>query len=433
MPKLSTTRFTETALAELRRAAGKTERVHFDAATDNLGVRFRRGRATLFFWYRAPGLPVKKVWLGAWPKPLSLDDARAAVGAMVAKVARGDDPFEERRRAREAARAARRRAEDAKAGTIKRRFKLFLRSKKAEGLRTAGEYESVFNRHIAPAWGTRSAHELSRRDVAQLLDKIANKHGVKLADRVLAYVRPFLTWHAAKYDHPAPVFAKLRRLKPDAMRRERSLDDDEIRLMWATALEFKPDAAGALMRLLLATGMRRTEVAGMRHDEIGADGLWVIPAKRFKGKREHAVPLSKTAREIIAGVPKLTDEFVLSTGHSHVRGFAKFKRDFDAKMIERAKKEAEEAGGDPDKVELKPWRLHDLRRTARSLLSRAGVRADWAEIYIGHTLPGLRKTYDRYGYMKEKRFAADALAHMIDRVLKREAGDGDVLEFKAAR
>ena len=422
MPRLSKTRFTETSLAKLKSAAGQGEKVHFDAATDSLGIRFRNGRATFFVWYRTSA-GVKRLYLGEWPRPLSLGDARTAVAIQIGKVAGGSDPINVRRQERKEQRAACQQAENAKTGTVEKRFKLFLAAKQAEALRTVSEYEAVFRNHVLPAWRHRPVQEIHRRDVAKFLDAIAETHGVMLADRVLAYTRPFLLWHAAKYDHPAPVLSKLRRLKPDARRRERSLDDDEIRLVWATADAFKPEAFGAVVKLLLVTGQRRIEVAGMCRDEIDADGIWVIPASRFKGKREHAVPLSTMAREIIKAVPKLSGEFVLSTGLSHIRGFSKFKRAFDEKVLEVAREQAVERGDDPKKAKVDAWRLHDIRRTSRGLLSRAGVRPDWAETFIGHALPGLQKTYDRYSYLPERRFAADALAGMIDRVLKRQTGE----------
>ena len=76
-----------------------------------------------------------------------------------------------------------------------------------------------------------------------------------------------------------------------------------MRALWAAAGEFEPKAFGAFIRLLLVTGQRRIEVAGMRRAEIGPDGVWTIPAARFMGKREHSVPLSKKARELIDAVP----------------------------------------------------------------------------------------------------------------------------------
>lgn len=192
MPRLSATRLTETSLAKLRAAAGGAEKVHHDAATDHLGIRFRNGRSTFFLWYRTYGR-VNRLYLGEWPRPLSLDDARTAIALEIGKVVQGGDPLETRRRQKKE-------AADAAVGTVEARLKQFVRAKTAERLRTVGEYDRVFANHVLPKWRNRPVSSVTRQDVAQLLDAIADRHSVKLADRVLAYVRAFLLWHAAKYD-----------------------------------------------------------------------------------------------------------------------------------------------------------------------------------------------------------------------------------------
>ena len=69
---------------------------------------------------------------------------------------------------------------------------------------------------------------------------------------------------------------------------------------------------------------------------------------------------------------------------------------------------------------VKDWTLHDLRRTARSLLSRAGVASDIAERCLGHVMPGVRGTYDRHGYLEEMRIAFEKLASLIDTIIRQE-------------
>src|SRR5947209_13407122 len=63
------------------------------------------------------------------------------------------------------------------------------------------------------------------------------------------------------------------------------------------------------------------------------------------------------------------------------------------------------------------WTIHDLRRTARSLMSRAGVNADVAERCLGHVIPGVRGVYDRHRYIDEMRQAFEALATQIERIV----------------
>jgi integrase len=130
------------------------------------------------------------------------------------------------------------------------------------------------------------------------------------------------------------------------------------------------------------------------------NGDWTLPAARNKAKVELIRPLSKSALAAIK--PFQRDGYVFSTddGKTPISGFSKFKRAFD---------KASGSNG---------WSLHDLRRTARSLLSRAGVPSDHAERCLGHVIGGVRGTYDRHEYHDEKRKAFEALASLLDRILK---------------
>ena len=77
------------------------------------------------------------------------------------------------------------------------------------------------------------------------------------------------------------------------------------------------------------------------------------------------------------------------------------------------------------------WRIHDLRRTARSLMSRAGVLSEHAERVLGHAIGGVEGVYDRHRYDTEKAAVLTKLAHLIEQIVDGEPG-GDVLTFQAA-
>ena len=111
-------------------------------------------------------------------------------------------------------------------------------------------------------------------------------------------------------------------------------------------------------------------------------------------------------------------------GRRPIGGFSKFKRAFEAKVLVELRKRNPEA-------ELLRWTLHDLRRTARSLLSRAGVPSDHAERCLGHVLPGIRGTYDRHEYLHEKRRAFEALGALIARIVTRPTSN--VVAFSESR
>lgn len=150
--------------------------------------------------------------------------------------------------------------------------------------------------------------------------------------------------------------------------------------------------------------MRRSEVAG--HD-------WIIPQERYKTGLELVIPLSAAAQAVLAAVPKIGKSGLVFTtdGKRPLGGFSKFKRAFDAKVLAELRKQHAEG-------ELPRWTLHDLRRTARSLMSRAGAPSDHAERCLGHVLPGIRGTYDRHAYLTEKCRAFEALAALIERIVK---------------
>ena len=129
-------------------------------------------------------------------------------------------------------------------------------------------------------------------------------------------------------------------------------------------------------------------------------GDWIIPGARYKNKLDHVIPLSQAARDLLAQIPRIEGvKYIFTTGSTAVGGFSKFKEDFD--------KECGVSG----------WTIHDLRRTARSLMSRAGVDADVAERCLGHVIQGVRGIYDRHAYLAEKKRAFEMLAAQIDRIL----------------
>jgi integrase len=130
-------------------------------------------------------------------------------------------------------------------------------------------------------------------------------------------------------------------------------------------------------------------------------GNWLIPASRSKNKQDHLVPLSRKALEILAKVPAIgkPDGFVFThTGKRAYRNFAADKAKLQARSSTRE------------------WTIHDLRRTARSLMSRAGVSADHAERAVGHVIGGVGGVYDKYEYLPEKHRAFEALASLIERI-----------------
>jgi integrase len=196
--------------------------------------------------------------------------------------------------------------------------------------------------------------------------------------------------------------------------RKRILDDQEIRDLWEaldTVNGTVPACFPAFVRTLLLTGTRRAMVADMTYEEIeGRD--WTVPGSRNKGGREHVVPLTDAVIPLL-GLKRKGYVFSSDGGKTPFSGFSKSKAALDLKLAEIRKRD----GLKP----MAPWVLHDLRRTARSLMSRAGVPSDHAERVLGHVIGGTKRVYDRYEYRDEKLAALEKLGALVGRILHPDA------------
>lgn len=282
-------------------------------------------------------------------------------------------------------------------------------------LRSAKMIEDQINRLVKPAIGKLGIYQIRRSHVVDMLDDIADEHGPVMADRVLAYVRKGFNWYATRDDEfTPPIVRGMARTKPKDRKRKRVLADDEIRDLW-TALNGPIDPAcfAPYVKSLLLCATRRNESSEMHSAEIDGD-LWTIPGERYKNKLDHVVPLTVAAKALIGAKPakaKKNSWFIFSTteGAKPFSGFSKAKRQLDKAIADLREK----AGRAP----MPPWVLHDLRRSARSLMSRAKVPTDHAERALGHVMGGVRETYDRYEYLDEKRAAFEALAALVSKIL----------------
>jgi integrase len=280
-------------------------------------------------------------------------------------------------------------------------------------LRSADCIKRAFEQLAKPSIGKIGVYELRRSDVARMLDKIADERGLVMADQTLAFLRKAFNWYAGKDDEfRSPIVRGMSRTKPRERARTRILSDEEIRAICSALGE--AGTFGALLKTLLLTAQRRDEAAHMSRKEIGEDGIWTIPAERYKTKRPNFVPLSKAALAVIGAQPKIDDcDYVFaSRARTRFSGFGKSKAKLD-----RAVLAAMRANTGPKVEPIPNWTLHDLRRTAKTLMVRAGVRPDISERVLGHVIAGVEGTYDRHSYADEKRDALEKLAAMIERII----------------
>lgn len=273
---------------------------------------------------------------------------------------------------------------------------------RARGLRSERELVRQLNVYVYPAWGDRAFLSIRRSDVSALLDELQDERGARQADAVLATVRSIMNFHATRDDeYGSPIARGMRRGDPRTAKRARILDDNELRAIWSAAET--NGTFGAIIRLALLTAQRRDKLATMRWEDVTVDGEWRIRSEDREKGTGGALVLPAVAVEIIRAQPRLaSNPYVFpGRGEGHFNGFSPCKRAFDAKLP----------------ADMPAWVIHDLRRTARSLMARAGVRPDIAERVLGHAIPGVEGVYDRHSYRDEKAAALRGLSTLVDTIV----------------
>lgn len=374
--------FVKTATAE----PGAERTVYWDIAMPSFGLLvLPSGHKSWICQYRTKRISRRLTIKGV----LSLNDARKEAKAILGQVARGGDPVADRRRESETGR-------NALASVVDAFFK-----RDGSKLRSAKPMRSTLERLVLPKLGRLPIDQIRRSDITQMLDDAEDRNGPVMADRALAALRRIFSWHATRADNfVSPIVRGMTRTDPDDRERDRLLDDAEIRKIWATAEKWGAPW-GPFVHFLLLSAARRNEVAEMTWDELEGD-TWKLPPARHKINKGLKLPLSETARQVLASLPRIDDcRFVFTAdGRKPLSGFSMFKTKLDS-----------ECG-------VSDWRIHDLRRTARSLLSRAGVSADIGERCLGHTIRGIRGTYDRHDFEPEMRDAFERLAKLIKEIVE---------------
>jgi integrase len=348
---------------------------------------------TKSFWTVARDPKQKQVWTYVGPcDALTIEEARAKARGMLNRVRAGLPAIEAKG--------------ETFATVIDDWRKRYVEHKK---LRSGPKMLSLLSRHVSPELQSRVFTEIGRDDVSALLDKVQDASGPATADKLLTGLGSIMSWYATKHRSYVPPLVKgMRRTNEDEKERDRVLNDDELRAVWKVAEA--NGKFGALIRMLLLTAQRLDKVITMKWTDISpmkwpdnTPPVWEITtAPREKGNAG-ALRLPAAALAILDTLPRYaSNPYVFAgQGGKHISKSGLFKAKFDAQLPKS----------------MPPWRLHDLRRTARSLLSRAGVDADLGERVLGHSRGGIRKTYDRYEFFEEKSAALARLASLIDSIV----------------
>ena len=375
---------------------GAERTIYWDEALESFGLMVTAAGARSFVvQYRANGVSRRLTIKGS-----QLSKARKVARSVLGKVADGSDPVTERRKAKAEA-----------TNTLRAIAEEYLRREERR-LRSIGERRRIFEKYLYPRLGSRQIDGIKRSEIVRLLDQIEDKNGPSMADHVLSVLRRLMSWHASRTDEfRTPITRGMARTKIKERARERVLSDEELRAVWK-ALEGWNVPYAHLVRFLLLTATRLREAAQMHRGEV-SDAEWLIPAARQKSKRDFLLPLSHAASDVLAGAPTIGRKgwVFTSDGERPIGGFSKYKRRLDARILDVLREK------NPKAEPLPRWTNHDLRRTARSLMSRAGVLPRHAEAALGHVIAGVEGTYDRHSYADEKRRAFEALAAQIERIL----------------
>lgn len=257
------------------------------------------------------------------------------------------------------------------------------------------------NKELLPHWKDREFESIRRSDVSALLDEIEARAPVQ-ADRVLAVISKMCNWYAARSDdYVSPIVRGMRRSDPKSRKRVRILDLDEIRILWEVAEG--QGVYGTFVQFALLTGQRRAKVSALRWSDIDPDGIWRIPNEDREKANAQKLHLPNLALSVIERIRSVSSgEFVFSeNGIAPINGFSKYKGRLDREM--------EQLAGRP----IPPWVVHDLRRTAKSLMAKCKVPRDISERVLGHAIPGVEGVYDQYDYFDEKADALERLSQMV--------------------
>jgi integrase len=324
--------------------------------------------------------------LGTWPA-VGVREARKRALAAIAAIQAGRDPAAEKREARAARKTMT--AEE----TVAKRLAQWQEAKAARWSDSyAAEVKRLVAREILPTLGAKPLRMTTREDWTKLVARKRASAPV-VAGHLYRVASSFLHHAEAEGWISAPLLPRkgAARLAPPPPPRERALSDDELVAVW-NASESESPKPRAFVRLLLLTGARREEVAGITTGEVDREaGLWRLPAWRAKNRRAHVMPLCALAlAELDAVWPEHGEEAgedwrLLGASGGAFSGFSRLKKRIDAK-----------AG-------IAPWRWHDLRRTCRTGLARLGVDRLHAERALNHVSgqSALERTYDVHNYEAE--------------------------------
>nr|WP_296623623.1 site-specific integrase [Rhizorhabdus sp.] len=426
-------------------AKGSPRSYLWDSILRGFGVMVTDGGVRSYLvQYRIGGRAGKtrRYTIGQHGSPWTADKARDRAAEVLEEVRRKIDPLDAER-ARVAADQDRKRDEEEKRHAATRlAFSKFAdtfvdRYAKVQQPKTWKDTESVVRRDLKPFFKDKPVPAIKAGDVIELIDTVQER-GDGAALKAYKALRSIFGFAIDKHHIASSPMANI---KPPAKMgvRDRTLDDEELRLVWIAAGElgwpFCP-----IVRLLILLGQRRDETAGLAWPEIDkAKRQWLLPADRSKNGKPNLVQISEPAFAIIEGLPVIKSKAKLlfsTTGETPVSGFSKVKKRLDAAILALMQKEALKAGvapDDVDKLAVKPWTFHDLRRTLATGCQKLGIKLEVTESILNHisgTRSGIVGVYQVYKYEDEKRAALEVWGRHVLAIVQK-ASTANVVKITA--
>ena len=395
-------KLTKATVERLALPPGKNELLVFDEGLPGFGLRVRGGgKRTWIVQYRI-GQKQRRVTLGN-VETIDADNARRRAKKALSKVNLGTDPQLEKAETRTQAALT--------FGSIVENYLARYASKRLKP-RTLSDAQRYLRKHLA-SLSELPVQKVMRADVAAELARIAEKNGGFAANRARAALSSLYSWAIAEgLTEANPVVGT--RKAVDEIARDRVLTDEELRLIWRHAGE---EDYGAIIRLLILTGQRREEVGGMRWSELDfGTRSWRISAQRTKNGRAHDVLLSPPAVDILQARGRHEGrDLVFGSREGAFSGWSRAKAALDARIQ-----------GALDRGRLKPWRLHDIRRTVATRMADLGVLPHVIEAALNHISghkAGVAGIYNRSSYVAEKSAALILWAAHVIAITEGKAAD----------
>lgn len=275
--------------------------------------------------------------------------------------------------------------------------------------------EAIIEKEIYPVFGKLQLEEITTPRLRALCEKIKDRGAKATALQVREIVGSVFTYAIDRgYEITNPADAIKASSIGTFQARERAMSPKEIGILFRELENYSCYPTLKLaVKFVLLTLVRKSEFIHATWDEIDfKNRQWVIPKGRMKGRKEHVIYLSDQAMDILTGMK------VCAMGSNYLMpGRYDIKKSLSNaalnNVIDGTVKRINEKG-----IEFEPVTVHDLRRTASTLLHEAGYNSDWIEKCLAHVQNGVRAVYNKAEYAEQRRKMLQEWADMVDEWIK---------------